>query len=267
VAINRRFWLEPFFKESFPNWNCPRCDIGVLRPVDGSFQYWESAESREAGRNYLMENRQSFDANTMLGGDASEYRYSVLLKCNNQTCMEYVASCGSGQVVEEYDRNTDEFNYPNGFLPQYFYPSMRIFPIPKECPKKVRDEIESSFKLFFSDPPASVNYIRKAVDEILTHKGVRRFVNNHTGQKIRIALHDRIIGFRSSNSDTANSLLAMKWLGNEGSHTDKITKNDVLDAYEILESVLDDLYVGYRKSLDKKVLKINKSRKPLHPST
>lgn len=46
-----------------------------------------------------------------------------------------------------------------------------------------------------------------------------------------------------------------------------MTKNDVLDAYEILESVLDDLYVGYQKLVDKKVEKIIKRKKPLHPST
>jgi len=67
--------------------------------------------------------------------------------------------------------------------------------------------------------------------------------------------------------EIAIKLLALKWLGNKGSHTENMSKNDVLDAYEILDSVLDELYVGYQKLVDKKVEKIVKSKKPLHPST
>jgi len=46
-----------------------------------------------------------------------------------------------------------------------------------------------------------------------------------------------------------------------------VTKNDVLDAYEILEILLDILYVGYHKAVERKVIQINKRKKPLHPST
>src|SRR5690349_17450522 len=100
MVINRKLWLDPFGKDNFPNWNCPHCEVGILRRVDSTFKYWESAESHELGRKYLLENNQIPDENTLLGMEASEYRYSVLLTCNR--CKEFVASCGSGHVIEDF---------------------------------------------------------------------------------------------------------------------------------------------------------------------
>ncbi|MCG2787057.1 MAG: DUF4145 domain-containing protein [Anaerolineae bacterium] len=80
-------------------------------------------------------------------------------------------------------------------------------------------------------------------------------------------MHDRIVDFEKSKPEIAQKLFAIKWLGNDGSHSANMTKNDVLDAYEILEIILDDLFVGYRKLIDQKITLINERKKPLHPST
>ena len=104
------------------------------------------------------------------------------------------------------------------------------------------------------------------IDAILTNKRVKRF-SNVKGKRKLINLHDRIVEFEKKDPGIAKKLLAIKWLGNEGSHANTMTKNDVLDAYEILESVLDDLFVGYKKAVERKVFQINKIKKPLHPST
>lgn len=49
--------------------------------------------------------------------------------------------------------------------------------------------------------------------------------------------------------------LAIKWLGNAGSHSNKeITIDDVLDAYEIMETVLKELF-EYKKDTVKKLAK------------
>jgi hypothetical protein len=37
--------------------------------------------------------------------------------------------------------------------------------------------------------------------------------------------------------------LAVKWLGNTGSHTGSVSKDDILDAFEILEFLLAHLFV------------------------
>jgi Domain of unknown function (DUF4145) len=267
MSINREFWLDSFQENNLPNWPCPRCGEGVLRPVDDSFRFWESGDSYEKGKNHLIE-LGFYDSNdkSMLGMELAEYRYSVLLRCNNSNCREHVSSCGFGYVAENYNSIKKETEEYNVFEPLFFHPQVNLFSIPKSCPRNVSKEIQSSFKLFFTDPPAAASYARKAVDEILTNKRVKRYVRSK-GKQIKISLHDRIVAFQKNKPEVARKLIAVKWLGNEGSHTDNMTKNDVLDAYEILEFILDDLYVGYRKLVDKKVEKIIKGKKPLHPST
>lgn len=267
MTINRKSWLDSFQANNLPNWLCPRCEEGVLRPLDGSFRFWESGDSYEFGKKYLIKvGHYDPDADSMLGMDLAEYRYSVILKCNNPNCREHISSCGFGYVKDEYDPATGEPEFVDVFEPLFFYPQINIFSIPKNCPERISKEIKTSFKLFFTDPPAAANYARKTVDAILTNKQVKRYAKSK-GKQIRISLHDRIVAFQTTRPEIAKKLFAIKWLGNEGSHTEDMTKNDVLDAYEILESVLDDLYVGYRKSVEKKIEKIIKIKKPLHPST
>jgi len=266
MSINREFWLRPFSKEYFPNWICPRCETGVLRPITKSFLYEESGDIASE----RLRHGEYFEY------DAYTFRYSVLLKCNNSNCLERVSSCGQGYVQEDFAVANGKLVFEDGgprtdfaeiFVPEYFYPPINIFSVPQKCPEEVISEIKASFKLFFADSSASANYVRKTVDAILTNKKIKRFTVNNKGKKVTINLHARIVEFEKSKPDIAKKLLAIKWLGNEGSHTDKMTKNDVLDAYEILEAAIDDLYVGQRRLIEKKVAKINKSKKPLHPST
>jgi hypothetical protein len=270
MTIDREFWLHSFVKYNIPNWNCPRCGTGVLRPIEKSFRYEETGNSHESNRGllqYINENLPPFESLSTVVTEFPEYRYSVMLKCNNPVCFECVVSCGFGQVIEDYNPETGEDAEFEVFIPEYFYPAINIFFVSKKCPKEVISEIKSSFKLFFIDPSASANYVRKTVDAILTNKKIKRFFINKRGKKAPVILHNRIVEFEKSKPDIAKKLFAIKWLGNEGSHTDRMTKNDILDAYEILEEVIDDLYVGHRKLVEKKVSKINKSKKPLHPSS
>ena len=59
--------------------------------------------------------------------------------------------------------------------------------------------------------------------------------------------------------------MAIKWIGNFGSHaSDLLTKDDVLDAYEILELVISKLYEREDSIRVKKLSKdIVKRKKPL----
>ena len=263
MLINRELWLHPFPENHFPNWQCPKCAIGILRPLGKTFSFEESGDITAE----KIRHGGYFDY------DVYTFRYSVLLKCNNPNCQERVSSCGHGYVREndfdflENEDGSPSISYSEVFIPEYFYPALNLFTVSEKCPETVTREIKGSFKLFFADPSAAANYVRKAVDEILTGKGIARFATNKKGKRVRIPLHNRIVTFGNAKPDVAKKLLAIKWLGNEGSHADAISKNDVLDAYEILEWVLDDLYVGYRKQLENKVFKINKTKKPLHPST
>lgn len=51
------------------------------------------------------------------------------------------------------------------------------------------------------------------------------------------------------NGQLADKLMAIKWVGNAGSHADVVAENDLLDAYDILCFVLDELYVKRSKRI------------------
>ena len=136
---NRESWLFEFQEERFPNWPCPRCNEGVLRPVSKTFHYWESTASHEAGRSFFIASQIDFDDNEMLGMELSKYRYSVLLKCND--CKEYVSSCGSGNVSDDFSPELNDTVLTDFFYPEYFYPTLKIFPIHEKCPKRTARSI------------------------------------------------------------------------------------------------------------------------------
>jgi Domain of unknown function (DUF4145) len=150
--------------------------------------------------------------------------------------------------------------------PEYFYPSLDIFPIPSTCPESVAKEIKLSFQLFFCSPAASANHIRKSIENVLTDKGVKRFgISKNERKRTFINLNNRINIYKSKNPSVADYMLAIKWIGNEGSHGD-LSRDDVLDAYDILEIMLDELYVGHGKAVKKKISMINKRKKALSGS-
>lgn len=45
MSINREFWLKPFLKNQFPNWNCPKCENGILMPLENTFSVDESGDT------------------------------------------------------------------------------------------------------------------------------------------------------------------------------------------------------------------------------
>jgi Domain of unknown function (DUF4145) len=250
VPIDHSQWKPPFKREELPQWLCPECHSGQLELVEDSFKEQELLCSRNANEEGDV--------------DWHKHSYSTLFECSKKQCRESFSSCGYFEVFITYDSGEFEGKNYNDLkmcdfrlTPEYFYPSLDIFPIPSTCPESVAKEIKLSFQLFFCSPAASGNHIRKSIENILTDKGVKRFAGKF------IPLHDRIIEYNSINPDIANYMFAIKWIGNEGSHGE-LSRDDVLDAYDILEIILDELYVGHRKAVENKVSMINKTKKPLN---
>jgi Domain of unknown function (DUF4145) len=256
VPIDHSQWKPPFKREELPQWLCPECHSGQLELVEDSFKEQELLCSRNANEEGDV--------------DWHKHSYSTLFECSKKQCRESFSSCGYFEVFITYDSGEFEGKNYNDLkmcdfrlTPEYFYPSLDIFPIPSTCPESVAKEIKLSFQLFFCSPAASGNHIRKSIENILTDKGVKRFgVSKKNHKRTPINLNCRINIYKSKNSSVADHMLAIKWIGNEGSHGE-LSRDDVLDAYDILEFILDELYVGHGKALKKKVLMINKRKKSL----
>lgn len=78
----------------------------------------------------------------------------------------------------------------------------------------------------------------------------------------KLSLHSRIELFKEKFPKVADHLFAIKWIGNEGSHSiEDLNQIELLDAFEILEDALESLYGHREKELYAKIKRLNKRKK------
>ena len=251
--MDRKLYKVPFGREKSPDWVCPHCRKGVLRFVDGSFHSKERRHSREA------HGHDAWDP------DWIEYTYSGLLRCANDQCKEVVSTAGIGGVDVDVVYGPDgeaEQTWADFFRPRYFEPPLAIIDLPKECPVSVSEPLEESFRLFFCSPSSASNSVRIALEALLTELGIKRFAV--IGGKRRIlTLHKRIGLLPAKYAELRDLLFAIKWLGNAGSHAESaISLDDVMDAYELIDHVLQELYAQRSKKAKELAKAINKKKGP-----
>lgn len=101
-----------------------------------------------------------------------------------------------------------------------------------------------------------------AVELLLDALRIKKLTINKHGKRMRLCLHDRIVSMKSKYPTVHNKLLAIKWLGNEGSHPGTLTRDLVFDALDIFESVLDKLYSKHPMTIEKLVHAVNLRKGP-----
>jgi len=145
------------------------------------------------------------------------------------------------------------------FEPKYFHPHLKLFSLPKKVPANVAEEINQSFELFFCSPSSAVNHIRIALENLLTHMKVIRYYRYKKGKhRSRVPLNERIKKLPRRYDNLKELFLAIKWLGNEGSHGDTITVDAVADAYDFMDEALHELFERKRELVMKSAKKIFK---------
>ena len=258
MAVQRELWKVSFL--SWPTLPCPRCGLGALTVPKDSISKEEPAWSE-----------------ALRGHDAWEpewivRRFIAILTCANPSCGEKVAACGEVELEWYYDYGPDGKTITvtnDRFIPRFFEPALPVFPIPENCPKEVKDELKKAFALIWSDAGSSGNRLRVAVEALLNERGVQKKAKIKKGQnkgKYReLKLHGRIERFAEREKDAATQLMAIKWLGNTGSHTalEGLTHDDLLGAFEHFEYALDLVYVKKGPALAKLARAINKKKGPV----
>ena len=89
---------------------------------------------------------------------------------------------------------------------------------------------------------------------------------NSKGQRVKLTLHQRIVEFNAKDKDIGELLLALKWIGNTGSHVGEIERQDLIHAFQLLEYSLIELYEKRTETLRRLSKKIIKSKKPISHS-
>ncbi len=231
MPINRNHWKKRF--STLPTWSCPTCQNGTLSLGSSKISHLETGPSKEAKQHDAWEPEWITE------------RFTAQLVCNDGTCGEIVTVVGDTAHEEDHDWERQQQNWSRLFEPLFINPAPHVFPIPVNCPETVTEELQRAFSLLWSDPGSSANRLRSAVEALLTDKKVPRTTIGRNSKRSRLSLHSRIVSFRTKDVAAADLLLAVKWLGNAGSHTnlEELERTDLLDGFELFEHVLELVYV------------------------
>ena len=234
---------ESFSAKSMLVWKCPRCDRQTLQMRKGT-------RSRE-------ESRKSRDAVSQTGWDPDWIHgiFSALVECAASGCREVISVAGTYGTEHVHP---DE--YEERFYPRFFCPPIPLIDVPVGTPRSVRDILDEAFAVFWVSNGGCANRLRVLVERILDAKRVPKTKVGKGGKRKRMCAHDRIKLLRGRQKDIGEALLALKFLGNEGSHESKLIKEDVLDAFQIVEHVLSKLYDKSRVETAKIIEDVNKRR-------
>ncbi|MCM0666386.1 DUF4145 domain-containing protein [Flavobacterium tyrosinilyticum] len=254
--MNREIWKKRNFTNKNPlDYNCPICKIGILSITNLNSKIIPGQEEM-IKYNYPH---------------GIDYVFSGILVCKNISCKNVVAIVGS--VLKDIQDVCQESNgeyveeYFSAYYPKYFFPPLKIIEISQKVKKEVAEQLNLSFSHFFNDLSSCANRIRNSIELILDDLEAPKKYRDAKTNKLKAfrTLHHRIENYqkKTKNKKIANLLFAIKIIGNEGSHIGDITLDDVLDAYEFLESILDFVYDKKEKNIHIKASEIVMKNKPM----
>lgn len=186
-------------------------------------------------------------------GNDLPLRFSAFAQCDNKACDETASIAGIG-----YERTINETGHPElfqEFFPRYLNPSPELFIVPVRTPVNLRSQIESAFVLSWGDYEACLNRVRLCLEILLDLLKIPRS-STKNGRRTGLTLHRRVELAQVKVPAVEPFLMATKHLGNAGSHSIGLNRDDVFDALELLEAVVFGVYGNQQNiiSLAKKVV-------------
>ncbi|KQP63517.1 DUF4145 domain-containing protein [Nocardioides sp. Leaf285] len=220
----------------WPTVPCPTCEVGNLR-LDGAVKVtWASHVMTAPAYPPLAE--------VDHGG-----AFTAHLRCDDSGCQEGAVVAGRAYVDEQWERPSDS-RYQTFLQVHFVEPALRLFHVPPATPDSIREAVRAASIVMWASPSSAANRLRYAVEEILDDQGVTKSGTTH----------GRIERFSKTDKPMADALMAVKWIGNEGSHQDVLTTNDVLDDAEILKHVVVALYGIGNAAIEAKIKAINDAK-------
>jgi hypothetical protein len=147
---------------SWPSAPCPTCKIGDLHLSRGSGG--ESGltivQSGESARN---SDSPDWDPTWLVGG------FHGVLICTRSHCLERVIVTGDWATDMDEDGDWTDF-----YRLRFAWPALPLMDAPAGTPKKVIERIEEASRVVWADPASAANGLRRAVEEVLNHRRVRK---------------------------------------------------------------------------------------------
>ena len=223
-------WHRTTHENSFPGLPCPSCASGKLKLIKDGLNVIEPKYSSDFQRRELY--------------DVVE-RWSATLRCDENACGEIVQMIGDTEVVEfEFERSDGQpdWGLTRVLRIQAVFPAPPLFRISKNVPRKVEEQLQLAFRMYWTDESACVARLRTAVEALLDYQKVPKEQKTKNGKMRRLNLKERIDAFAIGASHQ-DQLQGLRNIGNFGTHGgDDVIDEDLFDAIDVLESVLTGIY-------------------------
>ncbi|MFF9070541.1 DUF4145 domain-containing protein [Streptomyces sp. NPDC014891] len=218
----------------WPSIPCPTCGRSGLTPVADTFV----EEEAERSKRWQVEYSGEWEPDWFYGG------FHCVLRCSKGGCdlVRVVGKAGMDHLLDDQGRWYG--GWINLLTPSFFHPALPLVQRREGIPRSVQDRIDAASAVLWVDPSSAANRLRSAVEALMDDQGIPRRWSSDKGP-YDVNLHRRIENFKAAKtaySDAADAILAVKWIGNVGSHEDALKISDVLDGAEILDFALEEIY-------------------------
>jgi hypothetical protein len=240
---------EGFTIDSLPYISCPTCESDYLVIEDKSMRTTFAAESIKNS------NHPDWDPTWDFG------YFSLTLICRNQKCITVHACSGNFSVDDNLNQASNEPPFITSYQCKYLNPSVPILSnmLPTDTPEQVIARIKEAEQILLTDPNAAANRFRLAIEEVMNEYGINRFqIQKH--KRVRLTTHARLLEFKKYEYSIVDAFMAVKWIGNQGSHEDTLSVGDLLTAAEILKFGLEALYGGSEAEMVRNIKSILKQK-------
>lgn len=219
--MERSIWRQTLSKKTCQRWKCPTCRSGTAIFDPSSLRFSETTASKN--QRTSSEDWNPYDI---------DLSFTARAACNNPKCKEGFSIAGDGGLEES--GGFDTYEMEEYFRPLFIHPMPDIIELPAKCPREIAEPIRESFKLFRLQGEACAGRIRVALELLLTHLGIPTSATNSKGKEHELSLHARIDLYSEADPILGGHLMALKWLGNTGSHGgERLYVPELLDAYEV----------------------------------
>lgn len=242
--------------QPWPRPSCPNCATGHVRfgiPVE-----------TESYRSASVRNHWAFEPEWVHG------TFSVLGECENPSCRQFVHGIGEYNVeialksVRDDPWDDGQPTYSSYYQIRNLHPPLHLMPVPLSAPEELRDGVLRASRVLFADAGLAATALRAVVERFLTTEGIA--LSTSAGQ-FRNA-HQRIEDWRAggvNRAAVADLFLAVKWLGNAGTHEDSdLSTTEVIDGARLLDEAFHRLYTG--PDIDAEAQTINVAKGPKRPA-
>lgn len=245
--------------DRFPSPRCPECGAGTVsfdKPAE-----FVTAATRQAREHDAWD--PDWEHGTFLAKGT----------CGASHCQQVVIATGKWKVGYK-SRDGFPASYNDQFATFYrvsqIYPPLRLIELPEDAALNealggIADGLLTAGTVLFTAPGLAATALRGCIERFLSNEGVTKTTEKGKFRQ----LDERLTEWRegdASRDGIANLMLAVKWLGNAGTHENNtLTIGDVVEGARLLNEAFHQLYVS--PAINAAANAINESRGLVKPST